>query len=85
MWLDKHWPVLSHDVGPTVVIKVWSAVTNKDSFITTWTEMIIWGADHRRPTFHLQIVTKPVVTQVTIRYQIEDMDIIFPLIPLSFL
>ena len=26
--------------------------TTKDSFITTWTEMSILGADHRRPTFH---------------------------------
>ena len=25
---------------------------SKDSFITTWTEMSILGADHRRPTFH---------------------------------
>ena len=41
--------------------------------------MSIWG-DHRRPTFHQQFVTKPVVTQVTTRYQMKDMDIIFPLI-----
>ena len=57
----------------------------KDSFITTWTEMSIWGTDRRRPTFHMQFVTKPVVTQVTTRYQMKDMDIIFPLIPLSLL
>ena len=30
-------------------------------------------------------VTKPVVTQGTTGYQMKDMDIIFPLIPLSFL
>ena len=43
------------------------------------------GADHRRPTFHQQFVTKPVVKQVTTRYQMKDMDIIFPLIPISLL
>ena len=57
----------------------------KDSFITTWTEMSIWGADHRRPTFHQQFVTKPLLTQVTTRYQMKDMDIIFLLIPLTLL
>ena len=55
----------------------------EDSFITTWTEMRILGVDHRRPTFPEPLVTKPVVTQGTNRYQMKDMDMIFLLIPPS--
>ena len=40
---------------------------------------------HRRPTFPELLVTKLVVTQGTIRYQMKDMDIIFLLIPISLL
>ena len=40
---------------------------------------------HRRPTFPELFVTKLVVTQGTTRYQMKDMDIIFLLIPLSFI
>ena len=40
----------------------------------------------RRPVFVSFPVTKPVVTQgTTTRHQMKDMDIIFPLIPLSYL
>ena len=39
----------------------------------------------RRPVFVSFPVTKPVVTQGTTRHQMKDMDIIFPLMPLSFL
>ena len=37
------------------------------------------GVDHRRPTFLELFVTKLLVTQVTTRYQMKDMNIIFPL------
>ena len=40
---------------------------------------------HRRPTFPGLLVTKLVVTQGTIRYQMKDMDIIFLLIPIGLL
>ena len=43
------------------------------------------GVYHRGPTFLGQFVTKPVVTQVTPRYQMKDIDIIIPLIHLSLL
>ena len=39
----------------------------------------------RRPVFVSFPVTKPVVTKGTSRHQMKDIDIIFPLIPLSFL
>ena len=57
----------------------------KDSFITTWTEMSFWGADHRSPTFPELLVIKPVITQGTKRYQMTDMDMIFLPIPISLL
>ena len=40
---------------------------------------------HRRLTFPELIVTKLVVTQGTTRYQMKDMNIIFPLTPHTFL
>ena len=40
---------------------------------------------HRRPTFPELFVTKLLVTQGTTRYQMKDMDIIFPLTPHSLL
>ena len=36
-------------------------------------------------SFENNTVTKPLVTQATTSHQMKDMDIIFPLIPLSFL
>ena len=40
---------------------------------------------HRSPTFPELFVTKLLVTQATTRYQMKDMNTIFPMIPLSFL
>ena len=51
----------------------------------TWTEMSFWGVDHRKPTFLELFVTKLLVTHGTTRYQMKDINIIFPMIPLSFL
>ena len=45
----------------------------------------LFGADHRRPTFPEPFATKPVVTQSTNRYQMEDIDMIFLQIPLRLL
>ena len=38
-----------------------------------------------KSSFESNTVTKPVVTQATTRHQMKDMDIIFPLVTLSFL
>ena len=43
--------------------------------------MIIPRDDKMRPLFKEAIVTKPVVTQSTTRYQMKAIDIIFPMMP----
>ena len=45
------------------------------------TEMSILRVDKMRPLFQEVIVTKLAVTQSTTRYQMNAMDIIFPMIP----
>ena len=89
----------SHDIFPTCLCHYVIGQANKWSPHRKWRmlwhrSLNIWKSIYslqeeifvqQGASFVSFPVTKPVVTQGTTGYQMKDMDIIFPLIPLSFL